>query len=277
MSSESSLLNKSTDPINIVFLHGWGMNSGVFDMLIEVMLKKFANEEVGKRVSFMNLDLPGHGDKVDQLPPNSSSALDWDLDTMAAAVEQQLPSNCILIGWSLGGLIAQRLAISACTKLVGLVTIASTPKFQMSESWPGIKPEVLSLFTQQLAVNHQKTLSRFLAIQMMGVSNAKALIKAISVAIDAKPAPHKDALAAGLSILQTADLRIELNRIMVPTLRLYGRLDSLVPHEAIELVQGLQPKSQQFTFNHASHAPFITDPSGFADTLINALNLKLVL
>jgi pimeloyl-[acyl-carrier protein] methyl ester esterase len=64
---------------------------------------------------------------------------------------------------------------------------------------------------------------------------------------------------------------------MVPTLRLYGRLDSLVPHEAIELVQGLQPKSQQFTFNHASHAPFITDPSGFADTLINALNLKLVL
>ncbi|MBF7074411.1 pimeloyl-ACP methyl ester esterase BioH [Glaciecola sp. MH2013] len=257
---------------NLVFLHGWGMNSGVFTKLIASLESQLAGLSLPIAFTFSCIDLPGHGHNNKQRPHAGASASDWQLSSMASAIADQLKANSILIGWSLGGLIAQKLAVDQNTKVKALITIASTPKFQMGSSsqreWPGIKPEVLQTFVEQLSLNHHKTLSRFLAIQMMGVANAKALVKEISAAIEQRPAPDPSALAAGLHILQQADLCEQIANISVPTLRLYGRLDSLVPHSVIHLIQSLQPESESVIFKHASHAPFLTNPDVFAEHLL---------
>jgi pimeloyl-[acyl-carrier protein] methyl ester esterase len=247
--------------ITLVFIHGWGMNSGVFSQLIEAMKELEDDSLPLVTFDYLSLDLPGHGAQQDTLPSP------YELQSLAEAISSQIPENSVLIGWSLGGLVAQYLAAHQHPNIKALITIASTPKFQMSDDWPGIKPEVLSMFTEQLSVNHHKTLSRFLAIQMMGVDHAKALIKQISASIEALPSPNPIALSAGLKILQDADLRADISQISVPTLRLYGRLDSLVPHAAINQIQHLQPNSQTLIFKHASHAPFLTDAKIFAQHL----------
>ncbi|MEQ3652268.1 MAG: pimeloyl-[acyl-carrier protein] methyl ester esterase, partial [Glaciecola sp.] len=61
-----------------------------------------------------------------------------------------------------------------------------------------------------------------------------------------------------------------------PTLRLYGRLDSLVPHSAINQIQHLQPNSQTLIFKHASHAPFLTDAKVFAEHLRGFISAMLL-
>jgi pimeloyl-[acyl-carrier protein] methyl ester esterase len=252
-------LTKNTD-IKIAFVHGWGMNSGAFTQLIDALQGELEkrNPDNKNAFSLYTITLPGHGEKHDLVPEP------FDLPAIADHVAEQLKENTIIVAWSLGGLVAQYLASRHHQKLIGLMTIASTPKFQMEDDWPGIKPEVLQLFMTQLEQNHHKTLSRFLAIQMMGVENAKRLIKEITTAIELHPAPNIRALAGGLKILQEADIREAIGNINIPTLRTYGRLDSLVPYTAINRIQQLQPASQHLIFKHASHAPFLTDPLEFS-------------
>ena len=54
----------------------------------------------------------------------------------------------------------------------------------------------------------------------------------------------------------------------MPFLRLYGKLDGLVPRKAIKLITELSPRSDTFVFEQASHAPFISHPEEFHRTLV---------
>lgn len=258
--------------INIAFIHGWGMNSGAFTQLIEELRIQLSKQIGAQRVTIniQTICLPGHGEKHHELPEP------YELAEVAKSVATEIVENTVLIGWSLGGLVAQYLAAKHDPRIIGLLTIASTPKFQMDEGWPGIKPEVLLMFMAQLEQNHHKTLSRFLAIQMMGVSNAKVLIKEIAAAIEVLPAPNIKALRAGLTILQQADIRDIIKDIQVPTLRIYGRLDSLVPHNVVNQIQHLQPQSRNLTLKHASHAPFLTNANEFSKHIVDFLDSIVV-
>ncbi|STV85944.1 putative pimeloyl-BioC--CoA transferase BioH [Klebsiella michiganensis] len=54
----------------------------------------------------------------------------------------------------------------------------------------------------------------------------------------------------------------------MPFLRLYGRLDGLVPRKIIPLLDALWPKSTSIVFDKAAHAPFISHPQAFCAPLI---------
>jgi pimeloyl-[acyl-carrier protein] methyl ester esterase len=262
-----SSLTKNTD-VNIGFIHGWGMNSGAFTQLIKMLQTQLKERSTNAYLSFncYTISLPGHGEKHELVPSP------YDLAGIANSINPEVKENTILIGWSLGGMLAQYLASKQHPNLIGLLTIATTPKFQMTDDWPGIKPDVLAMFMRQLTQNHHKTLSRFLAIQMMGVENAKVVIKEITTAINIYPAPNIIALFHGLKILQEADIRQDINDIKIPTLRTYGRLDSLIPYEAINQIQHLQPTSRQLIFKHASHAPFLTNADEFSKHIVDFIH-----
>ena len=51
--------------------------------------------------------------------------------------------------------------------------------------------------------------------------------------------------------------------IELPFLRIYGRLDSLVPQKVITLVDDLATKSSKVIFSKASHAPFMSHTEEF--------------
>ena len=125
------------------------------------------------------------------------------------------------------------------------------------------------MFETQLEKNFQKTLERFLAIQAMGSETAKQDIKTIRQQVMQFPAPAEEALKKGLTILSSEDMRQDIGRISVPTLRLYGRLDSLVPTSGIDRICELHPQSDSVVLPHASHAPFISHPQQTADILLN--------
>jgi len=236
----------------LVVIHGWGMNSNIWQPVIP---------SLSDNHNVYSVDLPGFGDS--SWPFEEAANLEALVDTLAPA----LPEKCHVMGWSLGGLVATQFALKHPNRTLSLTTVASSPHFVESDSWPGIKPNVLEQFQRQLDSDFRKTIERFLAIQAMGSSDAKAQIKLVRELIFSKPTPEQKVLKETLRLLQECDLREQLANIEVPFLRLYGRLDSLVPERAITNIDALAPQSTSFTFNKSSHAPFLSEPGDFSRIL----------
>ena len=256
----------------IVLLHGWGVNSAVWQPMVQ---------HLDKNVEITTIDLPGFGLNLSETVSPYSFAKVVDL------IQASITQPSIIVGWSLGGLIATDIALRYPDKVLGLVTVASSPCFLAKDksindteyafkAWPGIQPDVLKMFHQQLAQNTKKTIDGFLKIQAMGSPNVRQDIKLIRDLVMQYEVPKKKTLDESLALLETVDLRNQLNNINTPALRLYGKLDSLVPKAAIDLISSLMPESDVHVFEKASHAPFISHPEIFNEVLLNWINKTLL-
>ncbi len=230
---------------HLVLLHGWGLNAQVWDCITPQLASHFTLHLV---------DLPGYG--------RSGGFGAMSLEAMAQRVLEQAPPQAVWLGWSLGGLVASQVAIMRPERVQALVTVASSPCFAARDDWPGIKPEVLAGFQQQLSDDFQRTVERFLALQTMGTESARQDARALKQAVLSLPMPSAEALNGGLEILRTVDLRQALVRLPMPFLRLYGRLDGLVPRKIVPLLDDLWPESESILFDKAAHAPFVSHPRG---------------
>lgn len=247
--------NLSTEKTPIILLHGWGMNKTIWAELV-VQLP----EDVQSRIQC--LDLPGYGD-------NRIDLETYDLTTLTHWLATHINQPSIVIGWSLGGLLAQNLAYAFPEKVSKIGLVASSPKFMKTDGWPGIKPEVLTLFLSQLSQDHKKTVERFLAIQSMGSNSARQDIIALKNTVLKAELPSQVALQEGLRILQDVDLRAQLSRLSCPMFALFGKLDSLVPIEVESEITKLNTNIQTCRFDKSSHAPFISDLINFKTWLLS--------
>jgi len=238
----------------IILLHGWGMNKQIWQGIRESL-----PTELQQRVTA--LDLPGFGDNSQILEP-------YDLTNLSNWLNEQVHSPSIVIGWSLGGLVAQRFATDFPDKVQSLGLVASTPKFLAEGDWPGIKPAVLSSFASQLEQDHQGIVDKFMAIQAMGSVTAKQDIKQIKRWVLSKPTPNVETLRSGLDILMQSNLTDEFQNLTVKTHILLGKLDSLVPNRVVPYMRKLNSKVDIRIERKASHAPFISHPDYFIDWLL---------
>ncbi|MDT1842845.1 pimeloyl-[acyl-carrier protein] methyl ester esterase, partial [Acinetobacter baumannii] len=85
--------------------------------------------------------------------------------------------------------VASQVAIMRPERVQALVTVASSPCFAARDDWPGIKPEVLAGFQQQLSDDFQRTVERFLALQTMGTESARQDARALKQAVLSLPMP----------------------------------------------------------------------------------------
>lgn len=238
--------------IPLVLIHGWGMNSSVWQPIKAKLLEHY---------QVITVDLPGFGENIDV------QLTDYSLTNIANLIVDSVDIPAIYLGWSLGGLIASEIALTMPEQVYALVTVASSPCFISDEDWPAINAEVLKSFHQQLAQSPTKTIKGFLKIQAMGSPTVRQDIKQVSDLVLQFPEPEKKLLDRSLSLLETSDQRHLLSNINQPFLRLYGRLDGLVPRQAINLIDNLAPQSQSYIFQKSSHAPFISEPGAFVDYL----------
>lgn len=240
-----------TGNCHLVLLHGWGLNAEVWHCI---------SEELASHFTLHLVDLPGFG--------RSRGFGTMSLDEMAQQVLEAAPQNAIWLGWSLGGLVASQIALSQPERVKALVTVASSPCFSAQEAWPGIKPDVLASFQQQLSEDFQRTVERFLALQTMGTETARQDARTLKQTVLSLPMPDVEVLNGGLEILKTVDLREPLASLAVPHLRIYGYLDGLVPRKVVPLLDALWPDSESQVIAKAAHAPFISHPAEFCSALI---------
>lgn len=242
---------KGEGDVDLVLLHGWGLNSQVWDCI---------TPELSSHFTLHLVDLPGYG--------RSRGFGALSLTQMADIVLARAPEKAIWLGWSLGGLVASKAALLAPERVRALVTVASSPCFSARDEWPGIKPEVLAGFQQQLSADFQRTVERFLALQTLGTETARQDARLLKSAVLALEMPSTEVLNGGLEMLKSEDMREDLRALKVPFLRLYGRLDGLVPRKIVPQLDAIWPASKSFIFPKAAHAPFISHPAEFCETLV---------
>ena len=235
---------------DLVLLHGWGLNAEVWHCI---------SEELGSQFRLHLIDLPGYG--------RSQGFGAQSLPQMAQTVLARAPEKAIWLVWSLGGLVASQIALSHPERVHALITVASSPCFTAHGEWPGIKPEVLAGFQQQLTDNFQRTVERFLALQTLGTDTARQDARLLKAVVLEQPMPDVEVLNGGLEILKTVDLRESLAELSVPFLRLYGSLDGLVPRKVASLLDARYPRSLSHIFPKAAHAPFISHPEAFCRSI----------
>ncbi|MCU6349287.1 pimeloyl-ACP methyl ester esterase BioH [Enterobacter quasiroggenkampii] len=239
-----------TGNYHLVLLHGWGLNAEIWHCI---------REELASHFTLHLVDLPGFG--------RSRGFGAMSLDEMAQQVLDAAPQNAVWLGWSLGGLVASQIALSRPDRVKALVTVASSPCFSAQDAWPGIKPEVLAGFQQQLSEDFQRTVERFLALQTMGTETARKDARTLKQTVLSLPMPEVEVLNGGLELLKTVDLRVPLASLTIPHLRIYGYLDGIVPRKVAPLLDDLWPNSQSMVVAKAAHAPFISHPDEFCSAL----------
>jgi len=228
---------------DLVLLHGWGMNGGVWESLAE---------ELSLHYRVTTIELPGHGQSP--FADNLYSLQDWTEACLAAA-----PEKASWIGWSLGGLISTQAALCAPHRVNKLVLVASSPRFIQADDWPhAVIRGTLSGFADTLRSNPQKTLERFLALQVRGSAEAKSTLRRLRQDLQHRPAPNPDALDRGLHLLREADLRQSLSQLQCPTLWLLGERDTLTPASVAEDISQLLPSAEIKLLPGAGHAPFLS-------------------
>jgi pimeloyl-[acyl-carrier protein] methyl ester esterase len=239
----------------IVLLHGWAMNLRVFDALAA---------ELAATHRVVTFDLPGHGRSP------------WHAGLTAAAIVaallQELPERTALLGWSLGGQLALRLAASAPTRVERLVLVASTPRFSAGADWPhGLQAEALQRFAAGLPRDRARTLEEFLELQVRGGAGAATALAGLRAALADHGAADPQALTAGLEQLATADLRALAPTLHLPVLLVSGRNDRVTPPGAARALAALLPDARYVELRRAAHAL----PLSHRDALLAELRMFL--
>lgn len=241
----------SGDPLCL--LHGWALNSHVWDPLVE---------DLQQQHLLTLIDLPGHGKSA---PPVSGN---YTLDSLAELIGKQLQDNTILAGWSLGGLIAIKIAARFPQLVRKLVLIASSPQFANSKDWDhGVKKSIIDGFARDLTQDYRETIHRFLAIQTFGSEKAKPVIRELREKVFANGEPHIDSLSKGLQILKSSNLWQEASNIQCPALVILGEKDTLIPRDSGVQTQQTIPNCQLEIIKGAGHAPFLSHKEAFLEVI----------
>lgn len=234
----------------LVLVHGWAMHAGIFGPLAERLAARFTVHLV---------DLPGHG--------ASRDAGDLALDPVLDRLFDELPP-APWVGWSLGGLFALRGALRDPARVTGLGMLCASPRFTAGPDWPhGVEPAVFHAFGEALAGDWRGTLDRFLALEAQGSDHLRDELRTLRETAFSAGEPRPEALATGLHLLETTDLRDGLPGLRVPSTWIAGRRDRLVDPRAMQAAA--EACGGHFhRVEGAGHAPFLSH----ADAVEQALH-----
>gem|GEM_PF-2871228 len=231
------------------------MNPGIWSSLLQKLPAQWKAEA---------LALPGYDDKPFDKP--------YTAKELARQLYPQIQDskNCILVAWSLGGLVALDLMDFLEKQVRQIVLVASSPCFVRRDDWPlGVEPDIFNHFYSQLARDYHKTLKRFIALQLMGSPTANQDKREIMANLREYSASDINVrvLQDGLTLLQQTDYRHKIARYHKHLCFISGQRDTLVNVKSVERL------CREYNLPHhiipaAGHAPFISNSAEFIRCLI---------
>ena len=252
----------------LLFLHGWGMHSGMWGEALLQLAESFCVNAV---------DLPGHGLSVGRDSPRPGVDVrinpDLQIDAIVDQLAAQFREPLTLCGWSLGGQIALRWSMRYPEQIKRLVLISSTPCFAQRDGWGCAMPQAtLADFSAAHAQDQPAILRRFLGLQTRGGEQERALLVALRGELLCRGEPDKAALQACLEILRDVDLRATLPEIHQPTLIIAGERDTLTPSVAAQYLADSMPNARLVMIAGAAHLSFRSHRAEFVKLLTDFLH-----
>jgi pimeloyl-[acyl-carrier protein] methyl ester esterase len=171
-------------------------------------------------------------------------------------------SAVALLGWSLGGEVAQLLALRQPQRIVKLLLMATTPRFAAAVDWEHGLPETqLKAMARDLKRNYLATMEGFFNLQFAAAEiDRERHRQIVAFAVRAGRLPSPEVALAALETLRCEDLRPQLAQIKQPTLVLHGAGDRIIPVGAGRYLGTGLPAAHYVEWAGIGHAPFLTRP-----------------
>lgn len=240
----------SPDPLPIVCLHGAGGSAAMWTQL---------RIALGRERAVYALDLPGHGRSASVGGPVS-------IEAYAHAVRQFLDAagfaRPALVGHSMGGAVALRLAIDAPDRVAGLVLVGTAARLRVA-------PEIFDAVSRDF----EAAVERICRL-CYGPSTPPDLL-ARGVAEMRKTAPA--VLEADFRACDRFDARDRLGEIQVPTVVLVGDEDLMTPPRYATLLAGGIAGAELRVFRGVGHMLPVETPGPFgaaAETFVSRLSRR---
>jgi pimeloyl-ACP methyl ester carboxylesterase len=226
----------------LLFLHGVGGGHEAWD----AQVTHFSG--LGYRC--LAWDQPGYGGRPAVEP--------YSLEAVTDALKQDLPEDAVLVGHSMGGMIAQEAYARFPERIRALVLCCTTPAFA-----GGTEFARQFIAARIGPLDRGETMAQ-VAAQLMPTMQGKrsvpgALEAATRVMAGIPPATYRKAVA----LLTTFDRRAHLARIAVPTLLVAGSDDRTAPAAIMQKMAQRIPGAQYAVLEGCGHLGPLDQPGPF--------------
>ena len=229
----------------VLLLHGWMCNRTFWQQQIPLLSQ--THQVVAP-------DFRGHGDSSRGPPRLTLAQLVDDIHNM---IDKLSLAPVVLIGHSMGGMVAQLLAVRYGSLFSGMVlvtTIASdstnrllSKLIESNERHIGFRPAFEASFDDWLGTDTESSLANWIKSEMLRTDAATALSFVRS---------YRD-----------FDARSEISGVSLPTLVVGATADrSAIPKESVELSQ-LVPDAELVIIENSGHFPMLETPKHFSDVV----------
>ena len=174
-----------------------------------------------------------------------------------------------VLGASLGGMVAQELAISHPERVDGLVLACTTPGWPFSYPMPAASIRAIASATRMTAVAARRRHVEN-ALSADTVRDRPELVNRLLELQDSRPA-DADVLPAQAAAGARYSGGLRQRRIGARTLVLHGGADTVVDSRNGRLLAKRIPGARLVTFPELGHLLFWEDPDGFADAVTSFL------
>ncbi len=230
----------------LLFLHGIGGNRD-----------SFADEiaHFGKSRRALAWDMPGYGAS----PPIEPFTFETLAESVVALLDAEKAERAILVGHSLGGMIAQETVARFPGRVAGLVLYATTPAFGGRDD--SFKRQ---FYAQRLApLDAGKTMPEIagdLTANLFGPGETEALRRRAIASMAAIPASSYRAALRCIIDFNRID---NLPRIACPTLALAAEHDPLAPPKTMQRMAERIPGARFHCLAGVGHLANFEDPAAF--------------
>lgn len=223
----------------LLLLHGWGFGAGVWQPFVDRL-------DAGVKVNAISL--AGYAGDDNAVP-----AIETVIEQLAAA----LGESTIVIGWSLGGLLAVELAWRYPGRVRALGLVAALPCFNRQSGWAaGWEGRAVAAVYDRMQQDAAAACRYVAALAARGdvdSDTVRGLLQTCAVA-------RRDTLERDLDYLMTADRRRAFAGLDLPVHGWFGGSDALIGGDSAAALRALQPAARIHELPHTGHAPLLSRP-----------------